>query len=64
MWITKYQSPAIESSIVDEYRPGWISVAPANTGVMPACDIFPSTFTRRPVAGFPEASATLSVIVN
>jgi hypothetical protein len=64
MWTTKYQSPAIESSIVDEYRPGSVSLASANTGVMPACDIFPSSFMRAPVAGFPKASATLSVIVN
>ena len=64
IWTTKYQSPAIESSIDDEYRPGAISFASEKTGVMPGCDMFPSRFMRIPVTGVPDTSATLSVIVN
>ena len=64
IWTTKYQSPAIESSNVDKYRPGSVSFAPANTGAMPACDMFPSSLMLTPVAGFPEPSVTVSVIVN
>jgi len=64
MWTRTYQSPAIEKSIVAEYRPGSVSFASAKTGVMPACDMFPSSRTRTPAGGFAEASDSFSMIVN
>src|ERR1700752_4918205 len=60
-----YQSPAIESFIFVRYCPGPISVASANTGAMPGCDMFPSNLMRAPAIGsFDEASFILIVIVT
>ncbi len=43
-------------------RPASTSVASANIGAMPACDMFPSSFKRAPETGFPDPSLTRSVI--